>query len=192
MYLYLDFMNKISIFLTSVLIGLIIPSCIKTKLLKDGITRVPIDNGVYINLKNFNKNLLNIVDTSVIYEEYNMRYKILQRLDNHFETDYYGCIRFYPDGRYNIFFLDKKERYDSNQFNSNYKGIRGIYYQNAEIIQYDLFTQIDGMGKFGKISGSFDFIGDTLIVKRFGYPTEINIYVKSRLYMNFINYNKSW
>lgn len=182
------------------LVGLVLlmTACMRVYLLKDGITQVPIDPDVYENKIKFDKSLLDWIDTEAIYEEFDHQYKVLNRLDNHIETSIYATYRFYPDGRFNVFILDREMPLDSNTFNPEFNGYRGIYYKENGKIRYDYFSSISERGDIGKISGCFKFNGDTLYVKRDDikginrtiYP--VNVYINRQLPLDYLDYKADW
>lgn len=170
----------------------LVTACMKTITLQNGRTKVPAKSDVYKNREKFDISLLNLVNTNVIYERFNKDYNVLQRLDTHIETSIYGAYRFYPDGRFNLFFLDRNKPNDPNAFNPEYSGKRGVYYSEKDQIRYDLFAEINQWGWTGKQSGTFRFSGDTLYVQRDEFPKELDIYIKRELSPGYLNYNADW
>jgi hypothetical protein len=188
-------MNKLFILVG---LSLLMTACMRVYLLKDGITQVPVDTDVYANKIGFDKSLLDCIDTEAIYEEFDHQYIVLNRLDNHIETSIYATYRFYPDGRFNVFILDREMALDSNTFNPEFNGYRGIYYKENGKIRYDYFSSISELGYIGKITGTFKFNGDTLYVKRDDtkginktiHP--VNIYIKRQLPLYYLDYKSNW
>jgi len=164
----------------------------KTVTLQNGRTKVPAKSDVYKNKDKFHKSLLTLIDTAVVYEEFNKQYNILQRLDNHIETSFYGCYRFYPDGRLNYFVLNRNKPSDLNDFNPEYRGYRGVYYSENDKIRFDLFAEIDDMQNIGKITGTLIIKGDTLYVMRDVDKRYIDIYIKRELPPGYLDYKANW
>lgn len=138
-------------------------SCgISASLLRDNVTKVPRDSNVYSKASHFDLSLLSIIDTSVIYEEFEIRYGVLSRLDTNMETRTYGNYKFYSNGRLNYFILDRNEDLLPQMFDPAFTGYRGIYYLDEGRIRGDLFTSKSGMGELGKLSSTFEVKADTL------------------------------
>ena len=163
----------------------------KTFTLQNSRTKVPAKAVVFKNRAKFDKTLLNVIDTGVIYEQFNQKYNVLQRLDTHLETSMYGAYRFYLDGRFNLFFIDRNKPLDPNDLNPDYNGKRGVYYRNENKIHYELFAEINQWGWVGKLTGSFTFEGDKLYVKR-DKLEEVEIYVKRKLPREYFKYKANW
>lgn len=180
--------NNLLLVLTFVLIS----SCLKTITLQNERTPVPAKSDVYKNKTKFEKSLLRVVDTNVIYEFFNQSYNVLQRLDTNIETRTYGVYRFYPDGALNFFSLNRDKPLDSIYFNPKYNGYRGVYYLENKKIRYDLFAEINGWGWIGRLSGTLTFIGDTLYVKRDYSTMYIDIYIKRKLPDGYLDYKADW
>jgi hypothetical protein len=166
---------------------------IKTNTLLNGVTKVPFNTEVYLNKLNFDNSLLNIVDTNVIYEEHNRRYNVLSRLDDHVETSFYGAYRFYPNGYFNYYTLDRSRSglLVSNDLNPEFDGQRGVYYKENSKIRFDLFAEINQNQWIGELNGTFTFSGDTLYVKR-DVLEYTKIYVKRELPKECLNYKVDW
>lgn len=131
------FKNRISGIILG-LLALLMTACIQSNLLKNGITEVPAKSKVYKNKVKFDESITHKVNTNVIYEEYDKRYGVLRRLDNHVERSVYGAYRFYPDGRFNKFGLDRKFPLSKEDFNPEYSGSRGVYYLEEDRIRSTL------------------------------------------------------
>jgi hypothetical protein len=171
----------------------------KVYTLLDKVTDVPKSNAVYKNKSKFTSTLLGIVDTGVVYEEFDPNYNILTRLDNHIENNnLYRLFRFYPNGCFNRFTINKDKNLDVIFFDPNYAGYRGVYYADNSKIRYDFFAGIDQRQHTGKITGTLTFSGDTLYVKRddrkglnaTDYSTEI--YIKRKLPPEYFQYKANW
>lgn len=183
--------NKIAILIIGGLV-LTLASCMKTLTLQNGVTRIPADSSVYVNKIKFTKELLKVVDTNVVYESYNMRYQELDRLDTHREITHYYVYRFYPNGCFNCFVINKKKELDTVEFNPDYNGLRGVYYSETNKIRYDFFASINDHLDMGRITGEFIFSGDTLFVTRDDLPGNNRIYIKRRLPAEYFQYKATW
>ena len=181
--------KKFLLFLTTLqLIGCVI----KSYTLQNGVTKVPYNSDLFKNKSKFDKSILAIVDTSVIYEEFNQRYNVLSRFDTNLETRIYDVYRFYSDGKFNNFLLDRKKQIDVNDFNPEFNGYRGVYYLENGKIKFDLFAESNELGWLGELNGTFTFIGDTLYVKNREAPNNINIYIKRKLPSKYLQFNGNW
>ena len=106
---------KKNIFIILVLISTI--SCgIKTYKLKNGYSKVAIDQKIYQNKKYFEKSILKNIDTLVIYEEYNTTYysgdkpvNALARENYENVNTIYGVYKFYGSRNFNLFMLDREK-----------------------------------------------------------------------------------
>jgi hypothetical protein len=167
-------------------------SCgIRTVLLKDGKTKVPLHSKAYLNKSKFTTSVLNRIDTAALYEEFDKRYNILSRLDNHIENSFYGAYKFYSNGCVNYFVLDRDSLARENDFNPLYSGYRGVYYEVNGFIKVDLFAEINGVGSIGKLQESILIKGDTLYVKEFKATSE-GIYIKQKKIAPLVNYRGNW
>jgi len=164
----------------------------KTITLQNGRTKVPAKNNAYKNKMKSDNSLLKIVDINVVYEKFNKHYNVLQRLDTNVETKVYGVYRFYPNGKFNKFFIDKRDVFNKNDFNPRYNGYRGVYYWDKNQIRYDLFAESNELGWIGKLTGTFTFSGDTLYVKRDVDKTHIDIYIKRKLPPSYLDHKADW
>jgi hypothetical protein len=171
----------------------------KVYTLLDNRTRVPKDPEVYKNKIKFDISLLTIIDTGVIYEEYSTEKKMLERLDIFDNTKRrYLAYKFYPNGYFNVFAFDKNNLPSVKEFDPNYAGMRGIYYQENNRIQYEEFSAIDQVGHIGRIKGTFKISGDTLYeqmndrkgIDAQSYP--IKIYIKRNLPPQYFVYKADW
>lgn len=171
---------------------LLFAACMKTITLQNGITKVPVKADVYKNKTKFDKSLLTLIDTKAIYEELDQRYNVLRRLDTHVETSLYGAYRFYPDGRFNSFGVDRNAPLDANTFNPEYSGYRGVYYLEKGQIRYDLFGPVNQLYWTGELNGTFKFSGDTLYVIRDVDKRYIGIYIKREFPQSYLDYKAEW
>lgn len=176
-------------------------SCgIKTYKLKNGYSKAAIDKMVYRNKKYFNKNILKKIDTLVIYEEYNSTHysgaasiSVLAR-ENYQNVDtYYGVYKFYDNGNFNLFFLNRERPLlENNMFDPEYTGWRGVLYFEDNVIKGDLITQVTGMGEIGIVKQIFEFYGDTLIVKEEKSKSENEIYIKRKIPIELLKNKANW
>lgn len=146
----------------------------RTFVLKNGITRAPSDRDFFKNKSKFQPDLLAVVDTSVIYEEYidsyyagttKVPFNNVGRLKE--GARFYSVIRFYPNGSFSYFTIDGQKDL-APQIDPSYNGWRGVYYKDRNEIKADMLTQVSGIGTLGKITEKFSFNGDTLYVHRKG------------------------
>ncbi|KUJ61004.1 hypothetical protein AR687_14855 [Flavobacteriaceae bacterium CRH] len=188
-------------YIAATLILFFIISCeIKTYKLKNGYSKAAIDKMVYQNKKYFNKSVLKKIDTLVIYEEYNsttypeIAYANVLARENYKNTDtFYGVYKFYGNGNFNLFFLDrKKSLFENNTFDPEYTGWRGVLYFQDNVIKGDLITQVTGMGEIGIIKQTFEFYGDTLIVKREKSKSANEIYIKRKIPIELLKNKANW
>jgi len=104
----LDFLytkNFIKYLIGIVLYTTIFSCSMKTYLLLDKITDVPLSSSVYKNKSKFDTSLLTTIDTSVVYEEYDMNKNIVMSLDKCTACRGYRVYKFYSNGCLNMFFL---------------------------------------------------------------------------------------
>jgi len=175
-------------------------SCgIKTSVLRNGITRVAINEKVYKNKSKFKESILKEIDTLVIYEEYNrVSYTGLQShivnmvaRKNDYHNSFYSVYRFYNNGCFNVFILNKENKLLKKElFDPNYAGYRGVYYHEKKQIKGDRITQVSGIGTMGKITETFEFKGDTLFIRR---KNKWNyIYIKRKIPAELLNREAKW
>lgn len=171
--------------------ALIIISCgIKTFYLKDKITRVPENSEVYSNRSKFDNSIYFSIDTNVVYEEFNVEYNILSRLDIDARRSVYGIYKFYPNGNFNYFVVRRDEAFVPDILNPEINGFRGVYYMDKGKIMGDLFAPADELRNIGKLDRIFTVSGDSLFVERkFGY---VDIYIKRKLPPEYFVYKANW
>jgi hypothetical protein len=167
-------------------------ACMRTFTLPNGYTKVPAKPSVYKNKAKFDKSSLALIDTGSIYEEFDQHYNVLRRLDTHIETGTYGAYRFYPDGKFNLFFFDRDKSLQPNDLNPEHTGYRGVYYSEETKVRYDLFAATNGLGWIGKLTGTFKFSGDTLYEIRDVDKKHIDIYIKRKLPPGYLDYKANW
>ncbi|OQP38900.1 hypothetical protein A4H97_19550 [Niastella yeongjuensis] len=149
-------------------------SCARTTILKDGYSKAPVNPKVFKNRVYFDKSILTQVDTTVIYELYNDNFyvgfekqpDVLARFNYKDVNTIYGVYRFYGNGCFSLFHLDrKKPELTSQFFDPAYTGWRGVLYKKKNKILGDEFTQVGpNSWQLGKQIQEFIFNGDTLIV----------------------------
>jgi hypothetical protein len=167
--------------------------------LLDNITRVPLNLDDYVNKNKFNKSLLNLFDTAVVYEEFNKEKNILERF-NFCQScqKRYLVYRFYPNGCFNVFAFEKDKLPLIERINPNFSGGRGVYYLEKNEIKFDEFSAIDQFYNIGKITGTFKVNGDTIFVRQDdrkgldaqSYSTEI--YIKRKLPKEYFTFKADW
>lgn len=141
-------------------------SCgIKTFKLKNSITEVPSDSNVYLNKSKYIKSLNNIIDTSSVYEEYDVFNRSLERLNKQDPHCCYSVLKFYGNGLLNYFVLDKDNLLNVEDFNPENNGYRGVYYEDNGSVRIDLFIIVDQFRNIGKLSGNISIENDTLYLK---------------------------
>lgn len=182
-----------------VLFILVLSCNIKSYTLLNKVTTVSKNVSVYKNKSKFvSALLLKEIDTSVVYEEYNLDKNILMRLDPCIECRVYSVYKFYPNGCFNAFYLNRDKILSAMEFNPLYGGKRGVYYSENNKIKYDLFAEIDEHQHLGKISGTLSFMGDTMYLKRddvkgidkTDYPKRI--FLKRKLPPEYFVYKVNW
>lgn len=183
--------NTVSKLILGVL-ALSITACMKTFTLPNGITRVPTKTEIYENQGKFNKSLLDVIDTDVIYESFDKYRNIPERLETQSGRNVYSAFRFYQDGRLNKFILDSNKPLELNDFNPKLTGYRGVYYSEKGKIRYDLFAPSNELRWIGKLTGTFTFSGDTLYVRRDETKKEVDIYIKRELPPGYLDYKAYW
>lgn len=180
---------------------LLLTSCgIRTTVLKDGVTRIAINEKVYHNKLKFNSLIIDKIDTTVIYEECRTVFlkdglpvNVLARQETENRNTFYSAYRFYNNGCFNVFILNRETdaSLSSNDFNPDYAGHRGIYFKEKSKIKGNLITQVTGYGETGTIREIFQFEGDTLYVTS-GNPKQTYIFVKRNLPTDFLKWKANW
>lgn len=174
-------------------------SCsMKIYTLLDKVTDVPKSNDVYKNKSKFTSTLLSIVDTGVVYEEFDKNKNMLMRLDDCTACRGYTIYKFYSNGYFNRFYFERNSALPIGEFDPLYTGYRGVYYSENNKVKYDFFAGIDQRQHTGKITGTLTFRGDTLYVKRddrkglnaTDYST--TIYIKRKLPPEYFVYKADW
>ena len=158
--------------ITIILPLFLVTACRQTSILKNGYQKVPTNPKVYRNRIYFDKSILSQIDTAVLYEEYNTsfyvddkRVKELSRLNDQNPGTTYAAYRFYGNGCFNLFHLDReKQILTKEMFDPNFTGWRGVLYRQDGKIKGDLLTQVSGMGAIGVVTETFQFKGDTVFV----------------------------
>lgn len=183
--------NNITKIIVITLVSALMSCAMRTSLLKDNVTRVPWDSSVYSKGSGFDSSLLSIIDTSVVYEAFEIRYGVLSRLDSNRETGIYGNYKFYSNGRLNYFILDRDKELLPGTLDPAFTGYRGIYCFDRGRIRGDLFTSISGKREPGRLNLTFDVKADTLFeTVRNGELKYKRIYVKRKLPVAF--FKSSW
>lgn len=157
-------------------------------------TKVPNKSSLYKNIEKFDVQILDKINTEVVYEEFDMYKNILERLDYEDVRNSYAVIRFYPNGYFNSFSFRREDSFNVNSFDPLLEGYRGIYYlgKNNEI-KYDIFVPTTGTGHYmGKLSGDFVIQGDTLINYRDKTDKYPRIYIKREIPKEYLDYQVDW
>jgi hypothetical protein len=188
---------------TFIFIILLIGCGIKTTVLQDGTTRVAVNQKVYKNISKFDTSMVTVIDTTVIYEAYNTLYnengipvyKKLARLTTKIENpdNYYHVYRFYNNGCYNLFILDREKdaSLGKNDFNPDYAGNRGIYFKEDSVFIGNIVVQKNGIGERGIRKELFYFSGDTLFrtIKNSPYT---QIFIKRNVPSDYLKWKATW
>jgi len=157
-------------------------------------TKVLNKSSMYKNIEKFDTKLLTIIETEVIYEEFDVYKNILERLDYEDERNSYDVIRFFPNGYFNSFSFRREDSFNVNSFDPLLEGNRGVYYLvgNNEI-KYDIFVPTTGTGHYmGKLSGDYIINGDTLINYRDKNDKYPKIYIKREVPKEYLDYQVDW
>lgn len=190
-------------YLSLFFVTILISCAIKTRMLDDQITAVPIDNKVFKNKLFFEKSLLNKIDTTAIYiseYSYQSNKENFKKRDNKIykSRDYHNaCYKFYGNGCLSYFSAYDVDFYDSvkvNDLNTSINGQRGVYYIKDNQIQMDLFTIVGYNFKreYGINTSVIEIRGDTLLRKsKFDLET-VNVCVKKKLPKEFLIYKPDW
>lgn len=186
--------------LTIISILLVFVGCAPTTVLKNGYSKAPTHPKVFKNKVYFDESILEQIDTTVIYEEYNTNYfegfekqpNVLARNNFKNPNSMYGVYRFYGNGCFNLFHLDRnKSELTKEMFDPTYTGWRGVLYKKKNKVVGDIFTQVGQMSwQLGKQTNLFTFKGDTLIVELKNVAKYI--YVKRRIDTKLLEHNANW
>lgn len=175
-------------------------ACAKTILLKNGYTQAPANPNFFKNRILFEQSMLAGIDTTVIYEELEDNYyqglekqpTMLARHNYKNPNTIYGVYRFYGNGCYNYFSLDRnKPELTSELFDLTNNGWRGVLYTKHNQLKGDLFTQTGQMAwQLGKQKELFTFKDDTLIVELKNVHT--SRYIKRHIDPKFLEHRADW
>ena len=135
--------------------------------------------------------MLNTIDTSVVYEEYDRDKNVVMSFDKCTACRGYRIYKFYSNGCLNMFFVDRNSILPISEFNPLYTGYRGVYYIENNKTRFDLFAEIDQRQHTGKLKGTLTFSGDTMYLKR----DDLNyteIYIKRKLPLEYFTYKANW
>lgn len=179
---------------------LILAGCVQTTILKNGYSKASTNPTIFKNKIYFDKSILALIDTTVIYEAYNTNYyeglekqpNILERNNYKNPNTFYGVYRFYGNGCFNLFHLNRnKPELTNEMFDPNYTGWRGVLYSSNNQIWGDIFTQTGGMSwQLGKQTDLFTFNGDTLIVEL--KNVHKYYYIKRHIDTKLLDHNANW
>ncbi|MEP2935754.1 MAG: hypothetical protein ABJM06_14925 [Gilvibacter sp.] len=168
--------------------------------LQNGYSRAATNPKVYANRVNFNTSLLAHIDTLVIYEEYvkeayfglePTQVNAVARKNYQDLNPLYGVYRFYGNGYFNYFILNREnDTLTKQMFDPKYGGWRGVYYAEDNIFKGDLITQISGDGAIGIVEQVFEFSGDTMFVH--SKKRRDNIYLKRKIPIQLLNFKADW
>ena len=163
----------------------LLTSCLRTRLLNDGYTNVATNPKVYKNKKYFDNSVLEKIDTAAIYEEVTIK-----GYDD--PNTNYGVYRFYSNGRYNLFHLNRDNKIlTPDLFDPTINGWRGILYKEDGKIFGDLITQTGEIRwAISRQTQEFLVNGDTLIVTVKNLHS--NVYLKRRVPNYLLNHTADW
>ncbi len=103
----------------------------------------------------------------------------------------YGAYRFYGNGCFNWFALDRNiQTLDREMFDPSFTGWRGIIYKKDDKIKGDLITQVSGMGAVGTITNTFEFNGDTLFI--YSKNRLKHIFIKRKIPKELLDFKAEW
>lgn len=186
--------------LTLISILIVLVGCAQTSLLKNGRSKAPTNPKVFKNRAYFDEEILSRIDTTVIYEKYDNNYyegtikqkNVLARLNFNNRNTIYGVYRFYRNGCYSLFHLDRAQpKLTKEMFDPSHTGWRGVLYKKKNKIQGDQFTQVGQLSwQLGKQTNAFTFKGDTLIVEL--KRKHKNVYIKRRIDPNLLKHQANW
>lgn len=178
-----------------ILLAFCFVSCgIKTYRLKNGFTKVPIHPITNLDIEKFDLELNTIIDTNCIYEKWDSNYKILARLDHHQETNIYGVLKFYSNGRFNEFYLNRERNQllKKENFDPAYSGYRGYYNKKEDQIQFELFAPVTQEREIGKLSGILNIQGDTIYMVTNNYREKLEIFIKRKIPNELLGFKAEW
>ncbi len=175
--------------------------CAQTTLLKNGHRKAPTKSKVFKNRIHFEKSILTQIDTTAIYEKYNDNYYDgmvkqpggLARHNYKNINTSYGVYRFYGNGCYSSFHLDRTDKPEltKEMFDPTYTGWRGVLYNKKNKLLGDLFTQIaQAPWRLGKLTEEFTFKGDTLIVQF--NKRRRSVYIKRHIDPKLLEHIATW
>ena len=175
-------------------------SCSTKVLLNDGYTKTPSNPRVFKNRIYFNKSVLSSIDTNAIYEElqtnqyngFEKQENILARHNYQNSNTVYGVYKFYGNGNFNLFSLDRtKPELTAEMFDPALTGWRGVLYTKKNKILGDIFTQTGQMNwQSGIQTYEFSVVGDTLFVEFKNLHKYT--YVKRKIATSILNHNANW
>lgn len=160
--------------------------------LENGRTKVPANSKVFKNQVKFSPVLLDLIDTSVIYEQYNMEYRIPARLSSDRTDQFYSVCRFYSNGAFNYYTINREELLVDTDFDPHHSGYRGIYYKENGKIAFDFWGITSQLGAIGKSAGEIEIHGDTLILYSKKPVHFVECYVKRKLPLDYFKYKATW
>jgi hypothetical protein len=180
---------------------LFLASCgMRTVVLQDGITKVPAHEKQYAARTAIPPSLTAQMDTTVIYEAFNTTVytgdrpvSVLARLNTSHPDTWYAAYRFYSNGRFNLFILNREAdtAMTAQDFNPARTGYRGIYYSRRNGLQGDLVVPVSGMGYFGTRTDKLEFRQDTLLVYSSSSEKPL-IFLKRKLPAGYLKWTGTW
>ncbi len=184
--------NLYKIIFVYLLIISIATSCLRVYMLGDNITKVPLNEKVYMNSCKFDPSVFKFLDTSVLYERYDMSHHRVMRLSKSLINEYYDIYRFYPNGHLNYFLLNsKKTNILLADLDPLHTGYRGVYFKKGEKMILEIFVCTSEIGLISKTREYINVKEDTLYIKRDGEQYE-RVYVKLKFPLAINAYNDGW
>ena len=179
---------------------LFLTGCLKTTTLKNGYQKASVNPKVFKNRIYFEKSIFSQIDTTVIYEQYDDNYyegfvkqeNTLARFNYKNLNTIYAVYRFYGNGNYSLFHLDRNNAtLTGEMFNPDFTGWRGVLYVREHKILGDLVTQVGQMSwEIGIEKQEFTVKGDTLFIER--KHTQRLVYVKRQVNPELLQQHADW
>lgn len=188
--------KRVSLFIVMLFI-----SCgIKTTMLSNRITVVPVSRELFKSKILFKSSLLKQIDVESIYKEefgYQCKENSFEKINNlkEYRSGFFRCYyKFYSNGCINSFLFQNLGEVTLPNINPAYNGERGVLYMKEDEIRLDLFT-IKGYSfkrDYGIVTSIIKIKGDTLYEKEINNLRHVNVYLKKKLSKEFLVYKPDW
>jgi hypothetical protein len=185
-------MVKYQVFILAIIIGC---APIKSKILKDGVTKVPSDpeffNTHYRN--KFKVSLANDIDTDAVYIE---RYyvdnqgKLFEQAKTR-DGELLSILKFYQNGCVNKFFIKNNDLQNLPLLDPTIMGYRGINFINKDQHMVDLVVPVNELYTLGIKSLKIKVSGDTIYVDNYKDRGKY-IYIKYKTDETSKRYTPDW